>query len=349
MTGGFIEKRIKKTSRIWIIIGVIGVLITLAALGLSLTYLRNFFMGPILTSGEQMASDMMDDDYIDDQFVTIKVDQFYDSEIFDTTTDSDGVQSISNRYYIVTSDMYEFIYQADSLDENQTEITGELFWLSDTWYDKFTRVIDKQEPFSQKGILPVILEVTNYRLRGYIGLPLAAICLFIFSLFIVTGTRRLMNPKLHPSMIDLAKTGPVEFIIDRIDMEMLNPHEKSGGVHFLNNWLLIETRSGFSTMRYEDIVWAYKQSVPIQNFRVNFGTIESLMVADRFEQMVYVPCKNGELDRMMARLLPHIPFAYKGYSNELANVWVQNPKTLISGFNDRKTVVSTPPVLPPSE
>ena len=44
----------------------------------------------------------------------------------------------------------------------------------------------------------------------------------------------------------------------------------------------------------------------------------------------------------MSMLLPYIPYSYKGFSNELANAWKQNPQTLIRGVDDRKYGGDTP-------
>jgi hypothetical protein len=178
-------------------------------------------------------------------------------------------------------------------------------------------------------------------------LALAALFLLLSLAFIITGARHKHKPELHPSMKDLARMGPTEFVISRLNIEMEAPHEKIGKNHFLASHLLIETRSGFSAVSYNDIVWVYKQSAESKNFGIHFGIITALMICDRAGRALFAPCKEGELERMVALLQPRIPYAYKGYTTELASMWREDPKMLNRGVDERKVSVASIEGMPP--
>lgn len=345
MTGGYIEKRLKKTNRRMITIGVVVLVITLLVLLLSFQYYRAFFMGPVVMTGEDLADDMKDN-YLDNLYVQIEFNDFYDSGIYDTSTDADGNDIITSKYYVTTLGDYQIIVSSKSGITGKT-FSGELFSMNDWAADKFFNKISEVEPNSMKTFLPILLTDDNYMQRGYFGLGLAALFLFLAILLIVVGARRKHNPGLHPSMKELAKLEPTEFIVSRIDTEMAYTHETIGKTHFLANHLLVETRSGVSVVKYEDIVWAYKVSLASKNFGIHFGTVDALMVHDRTGRELFVSCKAADLNRMMTLLSPHIPYAYKGYTEELASSWRNDPTILTRGMEVRKTVVSTPQGIPP--
>jgi len=345
MTGGYIEKRLKKTNRRMITVGAIVLTVTLLVLFLSFSYYWAFFTGPLIVTGQDLADDASDY-FLDNEYVQIEFDEFYDSGIYDTSTDGDGNEVITLKYYVATLGDYQIIVSSKSGISGKT-FTGELFTLNDWAADEFFNKISELTPNSTKTFLPIVLTDDNYMQRGYFGLGLAALFLFLAILFIVVGTRRKYKPELHPSMKELAKLGPIEFVVSRIDTEMAYTHEAIGKNHFLANHLLIETRSGVSVVKYDDIVWAYKVSLASRNFGIHFGTVDALMVHDRSGRELFVPCKAADLNRMMSLLLPHIPYAFKGYTEELASSWRNDPTILTRAMDERKTAVSAPQGIPP--
>ena len=350
MTGGYIEKQLKKTNRRMITIGAIVLVITLLVLLLSFQYYGSFFAGPVVVTGQDLADDVSDY-YLDNLYVQIEFDGFYDSGIYDTSTDGDGNEVITSKYYVTTLGDYQIIVSSESGITGNT-FASELFSLNDWAADEFFNQISELEPNSTKTFLPLLLTDDNFMQRGYFGLGLAALFLFLALLFIVVGARRKHKPELHPSMKELAKLGPIEFVVSRIDTEMAYTHDTIGKNHFLANHLLMETRSGISVVKYEDIVWAYKVSLASKNFGIHFGTVDALMVQDRSGRELFVHCKAANLNRMMALLLPHIPYAFKGYTEELAASWRNDPTILTRALDERKTIVSAPqgiPLLPGAE
>jgi hypothetical protein len=349
MPGGYIEKRIKKTNLRLIILGVLGLIVVLLSMPLSIRYFRNFIFGPYQLTGSDLVK-YLNEDYMSEDFVTIKADKVFDSGYYDSYTDSDGNNVISHYYYVVEKDGYQLIYQTDAYN-GETNVTGEIFWLKTSSISKFQAAINQTGKGSTAEFLPMIMDDNNYRGRGYAGIVLIAITLTLSLVLIITGAKRIRHPELHPSLKDLLVFGPTEFIPSRINIEMENQHQSVGKVHFLNTWLLVETRSGFSATRYENIVWAYKQNVVSKNFGIAFGNVQSLMIHDSYQKTLYIPCKSGTVDQLMKSLMTHIPYAYKGYSIELARVWAQNPQALARSVEERKTATTSTPTsdAPPAE
>lgn len=348
MTGGYIEKKIKKTNTSLIIIGCIGLVIVVAALFFSLDYYIQFFSGPYQTTGKDLEQ-YMSSGNITKRYVTVNVDQIFDSGVYTTSTSKDGTATIEDRRYIVTVDDLQFVYSSDSYNGEKT-LTGQLYWLSSGYDDQFARIAKNSA--SNSGIhvfVPFALIDENYTYRGYVGLVTAGLIVLLSVLLLANGIRGVLHPELSHSLKELQKLGPIDFTISRIESEMQAPHQTLGKTHLLASWLVIENASGFTAVTYEDIVWVYKQSVSNKNFGIKFPNVEALLINDRLERSIYLPLKNGQLDTAMNLLLPHIPFAYKGFSEELANVWKQNPQALIRGVEERKYAVATPtPPLTPT-
>jgi hypothetical protein len=348
MTGGYIEKRIKKSNTKLIILGITGLVITLIVLLFSFGYYRQFFNGPHQLTGADLEQ-FMTSEYISNKYISVPFDKINDTGVYDSSTDSNGNTTIENRRYIVTIDGLQFVYGADSYDGEKT-LTGQLYWLSSAYVDKYAKIASEVVPDSSGDkFLPFIMLKENFMYRGYVGIVLAALFIFLSILLLVNGIRGSLHPDQYHGLKVLEKLGPVEFTMSRIDSEMQFQHQTVGRAHLLTNWLVLENRSGFSAVRYDDIVWAYKQSVANKNFGISFKNTEALIINDRFERVLYLPCKSGQLDSTMALLLPHIPYAYKGFSNELVNVWRSNPQALIRGVEERKLAVTNPPPTSPSD
>jgi hypothetical protein len=345
MSGGYVEKRLKKTNRRLITIGVIVLIITLVVCLSSLSYYISFFSGPTHLTGQVLKDDLADG-YLDNNYVEVTFDDIYDSGMYSTTTDDNGNEIIASRYYVVTLGDYEIILETDSAAAGET-ITGELYSVREWAVQQFVDKIAEVEPGTRKIFFPAVMAEEDFMQRGYYGLALAALFLFLSLSFIITGARHKHKPELHPSMKDLARMGPTEFVISRLNIEMEAPHEKIGKNHFLASHLLIETRSGFSAVSYNDIVWVYKQSAESKNFGIHFGIITALMICDRAGRALFAPCKEGELERMVALLQPRIPYAYKGYTTELASMWREDPKMLNRGVDERKVSVASIEGMPP--
>jgi len=350
MSGGYVEKRLKKSNRRLIIIGVIVLIITLVVIFFSLPYYVSFFSGPTQLTEQVLVEDLADG-YLDNTFVEVKFDDVYDSGYYSTTYDNEGNEIVDTRYYLATLGNYEIILDAKSGVAGET-YTGELYGMQEWAIQQFVDKIAEVEPGTQKAFYSAVMTEDNFRQRGYYGLVLFALFLFLALAFIITGVRHKHKPELHPSMKDLAKMGPTEFVISRLNTEMEAPHEKIGRNHLLANHLLIETCSGFSAVSYNDIVWAYKQNIESKNFGIHFGSVAAVMVCDRVGRALFAPCKANELDKMFTLLQPRIPNAYKGYTNELASAWREDPRILSRGVDERKvTTTSTEgvPPLPPSD
>jgi hypothetical protein len=345
MSGGYVEKTLKKTNRRLITIGVIVLIITALVILFSLPYYLPFFNGPTAMTGQDLADDVSDN-YLDNPYIHIEFNDFYYSDIYDTSFDENGNEVITTRYYVATVGEYQVIIGSEfQIYENS--FTGEAYALYDWAAEEFASKISEIEPNSGKTFLPILITDDNFRNRGFYGLALAALFLFLSLTFIITGARHKVKPETHPSMKELAKLGPTDFMIGRLDSEMESPHERIGKNHLLAGHLLIETRSGFSAVSYNDIVWAFKQNIDSKNFGVHFGTISALMIMDRAGRELFAPCKAGELDRFFSLLLPRIPYAYKGFTNELASVWREDPKILTRGVDERKVSVAAPEGMPP--
>jgi hypothetical protein len=286
------------------------------------------------------------DGYLDSNYVEVTFDEIYDSGIYNTTTDDNGNEIIAARYYVATLGDYEMILETDTAAAGE-KFTGEMYSVRDWAVQQFVDKIAEVEPGTQKTFYPAVMTEEDFMQRGYYGLFLAALFLFLSLSFIITGARHKHKPELHPSMKDLARMGPTDFVISRLNTEMEAPHEKIGKNHFLANHLLVETRSGFSAVSYNDIVWVYKQSAESKNFGIHFGIITALMVCDRAGRVLFASCKEGELERMVALMQPRIPYAYKGYTTELASMWREDPKMLSRGVDERKVTVASTEGMPP--
>lgn len=335
MTGGYIEKRIRRANAKLIIFGIVGLVIVLVAMLASLNYYRQFFSGPYPLTSDDLSKFIASNE-ISKRYVTVTIDQIFDSGSYTTSQEDDGSEKVEERRYIVTVGDLQFVYASDSYN-GEKMLTGQLYWLASGYDEQFARIA--RNSASNAGsytFVPLVLVDENFTYRGVVGLVVAGLIILLAALLLINGIRGILHPESNHGLLAIQKLGPVDFTISRIDSEMEFPHQTLGKAHFLATWLVLDTSSGFSAVRYEDIVWVYKQSVANKNFGIKFTNVEAVIINDRFERSIYLPCKTGQMDAAMSMLLPHIPYSYKGFTNELANAWRQNPQALIRGVDDHK-------------
>jgi hypothetical protein len=340
MQNGYIEKRVRKCSWKLITWGIIGILLITSIGLISSSYFIEFFRGPVKLSSIDLEKSIRDE-YFENTYVFVDPSKLVDTGVFDSYMDDDGNEVIETRYYFASIDDYLIVVGADP-EDIEGDIFGELFWMNSYAQSEFGEIFETKLTGSSKRFLPIIFMQNDFRLRGYTGLIILGLVSFLSIMLIVKGAKPLRRMENHPSMKDLTRFGSLEFTGSRINSEMAIPHEKIGHTHFLGSMLLEETRYGFTVMRYEDIVWAFKQKFMGKNLGIFQFSTHSLMVHDRFQKTLCLVKKQAQVDRMMTLLLPHMPYAYKGYTDELHHLWETNPRVILQGVQDRKVAVNEP-------
>lgn len=171
--------------------------------------------------------------------------------------------------------------------------------------------------------LPVMLDTTITRTKGYIALvilaPIGLICIAnIFRAF-----SRFSNPQSHPTAKALMKYGEPEEVAQKIDEEYNSDDRLDiGPVTLTRSWLIHPTTFSVNAMFLGDAAWSYKVITQHYSNGVPTGKTYAANLCDIHGQQYTVVLKNeAQCDEFVVGVLDRVPWVLVGYDAELAALW----------------------------
>jgi hypothetical protein len=337
MTTTFVDDVVRRSNRNLLLISLLALVILVGAEVATFRYFYNFFTGPQPIDEETLLT-VEDPESLQQYYVTVDDVDAYDTG-YQYITESYGNETIEHSYVLLDLDERWLLTRvggelADP-DNPESTYTGALMPITGEIQREVIDDIYTDEPDLEGVFLPYMLDATDFRSPGYLGLAAAAVVLVLSLAGLFTALRRMSNPATHPAVKSLSRFGDANVVAQQIDVEMASEHPQVGNLHFTRNWLVHKQNASVEAMRYQDVVWAYKKVTQHRTYGVPTGKTYNIHIFDRHGKTITPTAKELQVDDALRGISQHAPWAFVGYDAELEKTWKKQREQVVSVIDQR--------------
>jgi hypothetical protein len=336
---GFIDGQIARANRNLLLSGLILAAIVVGVGAVAGRYYLNYFGGPYPATLESIAHGDDGHDYVavdgeltdtGFQHITKQINKYSREE---------RSRDVTGAYYTIGQGDKVLLARIDNTVRAASASTTSGWLRAPDDVDRQVRVklLGEHGELGAK-LLPGILDATQTRRDGTIGLVALAVVLFLALRSLFLWARRRGHREDHPIWRQLADAGEPNTLAAQIDEEVARPDVARIGTAILTkSWLLNRWLFGLRVIPYDRLVWCHKK-ITRHNFIVK--TYEAVIHA-RDGKGVAVRGKQAVVDGLLKEVLARAPWVIAGYSPELARAWARDRDAMIAKVDERR--LSRPP------
>ncbi|GAP15992.1 hypothetical protein LARV_03787 [Longilinea arvoryzae] len=342
MLEGIVTKAIRRSNRTLLALSVVGILAVLALVALNTRYFYNFILGPAPVTADEVTG-YTGAGQPQRYWVTVTGEEVYDTGIQYVNQES-GKETVENSYLALVQNDRLLLVKVPGEAVEQTTFTGWLAEMSDDEYREIVQSIETDQPELTGVFLPFMLETGNFRLNGILGIVIGLGVLAACVVGLVKGIRRSGDPNEHPIARRLARLGPVDFVISRIEGEMTSNHLTLGKAHLTANWLVFAPGSDLQAARFEDIAWIYKHVTTYRTYGIPVSKRFVAKVFDRFGGQMTIEAGNKEskADELVRAIYERAPWALAGFTPDLEKAWKKDRTAFLDAVEQRRKAAANP-------
>ncbi len=318
------------------------ILVVLAGLFLfSGKYYCNFFMGAA-SIDEYDLSRMTSSTSLFRNYVKVSGGETFDTGMEQVKTETrNGVkvkEEVEARYAVIqVSDKLLLIKTPVN---NTKALTGELVNMPHFEQTQILSQIYAKEPKLRGMLLPVMLDATDYRTPGTVGLVIG-VPLFALAIWNMKKVSdRKASPELHPLMRGLEQFGDSRTIAAHIDHEVKTYlyGASLSAVAITPSWLLSPTFFNVNVMAVKDIVWVYKKVTKHYYNFIPTGKTYAIIIANRQGKTMEINSNRSEsgTDNVMEQIHQRAPWVIFGFDEGLASTWQSTPNEFVRAVDARR-------------
>lgn len=325
---------VRRSNRNLLLVGIVGVIIVLAVLGLNARYFVNFFSGPTPITRDALLQ-ISDPATPSRYWVNVSGDDVSDTGI-QYVEEKNGNEEVKFSYYVLYLDDKLLLVKTPGVDE-RTEYTGAIMPISAEDQREVIDDLIREVPEAQNMFLPYMLDTSSFRSDGYIGLTVAAVVLILCAVWMIMALRRMGDPHNHPFFKRLASYGDVEAAAREIDQELLAPRFAVKNVFVTEHWLVSKV-NGYHVMRLDDVVWLYKHVTQYRYYGViPVGKAFAAHIRDRHGSEIQIRRRNEkQTHETLEAIMQGAPWALTGYDAQIEQAWKQNRSSVIDAVAQRR-------------
>ena len=334
MGDGFLGKAIRRAGRNSILVGAIGLLIVALLFWAEKGYFYNFFHGPFPMARATLLS-IHDPDSRHESFVTLQADETVETGYEETNTD----YFITTHHPILAAKIGDrLLIVKASKDVDATKLSGELTSIPSDVRSQVLLALEEKNPKLKGRFLPAMLDATNYRVNGYIGIAAGSLFGLALAWCLWKGLRWTSRPETHAVWKKLAKYGPAQQVGSQLDAEFQGEGggEKFGNAHLTTNWLVHASPYSLEVFRTADLAWAYAHIVKHYHSGIPTGKSHYVKVFDRDGASAMMQVKKNVLPNLLQALQRRAPWATFGFSADLEKMWKQRRGDFLQAVEQRK-------------
>lgn len=342
MTTPLIESIIRRISRNRLLFGLACVVGLVIAGGFAFNYLVGFFTGPVkMTGAELLALESLDG--LRNYYIDFTGDDSFDTGYEYVSTSESGVETVQYSYpALMVGESILLVKSPGRLVGTPSRTyTGALVPVPSDVQAEVIGALEREFAELRGAFLPYMLDATDYRIGGYIGLAVGAAVGLLALFLIVTGLRAMTNPATHAIMKRLGRYGPAQNIGMQIEMEMKGQHTTlQNKLHFLRSWLVQTNRSSFDAARFDDMTWFYKHITKNKTYGITVAKTFAAHVWDKHGTMITITArKEQQIDEILNALYARAPWAVAGYSNEINKMWRKDRPSFVAAVGQRRAQI----------
>ena len=339
MGEGFLGQGIQRVGRNSLLVGVVGLALMALFFWVERRYYYNFFHGPFSMDQATLLS-TQNPETGRKSFFTIQGDKTLETGFEETETD-----------YFITSHHPMLVLQVGdrlllvkaSQDTEETQFSGELTTIPSDVQSQVLSVLEQRHPEAKAQFLPVMLDATNYRLNGYLGLLAGVVFGLGFGWLVLKGLQWSAKPETHPVWKKLCKYGSAKQVGAQLEAELRNEGggETFGSAHLTTNWLTLSSPYAVEVMRLTDIVWAYPHVVKHYHSGIPTGKSHFVKVFDREGATMMISAKKKAAPELLLSIERRVPWATYGFSADLEQMWKKRRSEFLISVDQRKRKVQS--------
>jgi hypothetical protein len=330
---------IRRSNRRLMIISLIGLALVVAAALLASRYLYNFALGPFpLDKATLLANPNWDGQQ--KYFVIITGDDIIDTgyQYVSTNTDT-GSETIENNYEALFLDDNLLLVKLPNQSEDK-QISGSLVAVPNDEQVQVIQPFEQEYPRIKGQFLPVMLDAGNFRLPGFIGIPIGVLVALLSLLGLSRALGRNGDPLKHPIMRSLARFGDPQTVADQIDMEMQGEHPTLNNTHFTRTWLIQQGPLSFNATRLEDVVWLYKKVTQHRTNGIPTGKSYAALIWDRYGKCITISANEQNVEKILGAAYNRSPWAMAGWSKDLEKQYRKQREALAAQVDQRRQQIA---------
>lgn len=341
MDKSFVYDTAQKPNRILFYICLAGMLVLLAVLGLNWRYFYNFAFGPFSIDNATL-SNLTDPTGRLEYFVNVVADDVADSGFQRVTDYSNGKKVVEANFPVLLVGQKVLLVETTATTISN-KYTGALKTVPDQVNSDVIQPLVTQVPELKPMFLPYMLQASNFRMPGIIGLAAGVPVFILFLVGAIVASIRTGNPLHNPTLKALNRFGEMEDVMDEVDAEMEAEHLTVGSGHLLQNWLVLSSATRLQATKYADVVWFYKQVIANRVLGIPVKQTFAAILHDRHSTRLVFTGKEAEVDEFLAELGRRAPWAVKGFTEDKEEAWKNDPEAFISRVDERQPHTETMP------
>jgi len=340
MEEGFLAKAIRRTGRNGMLLGLGGLLVIALIFYAEGRYFHNFFHGPFAIDQATLVS-IQNPDARRDSFVTIQGDETLQTGFVESNTD----YIITKHYPILVLKVGDrLLLVKASKDTDATRFSGELTGIPSDVRSDVLAVLQEKHPELRDHFLPLMLDATNYRVNGYIGIVAGSLFGLALLWCVGKGMMWTTRPETHSVWKKLSKYGPAQQVGAQLDAELRaeGGGETFGSAHLTTNWLVHSSAFSLEVMRTTDLVWAYLQVVKHYHSGIPTGKSHFVKVFDRDGASATISTKKKIAPDFLQAIQRRAPWAIYSFSPELERMWKKRRAEFVLAVDQKKKSQGSP-------
>lgn len=335
LQSSFVETIIRRSNRNLLMIGLVVLALLIGVEALSARYFINFFTGPSDISAESLL-ELEDPESLQSYYVNVEGDESSDTGFQYVTEDESGnTVSIDNSYIRLEIEDHDLLVKlsGEAPSRLPEAFTGALMPVPSDVQAEVINSLERRN--SRINFLPYMLDATDFKSPGYLGLAIAAVIL-AFALWAITrALRHGADITRHPIMRSLERFGDPKTVAQQIDMEVQTA-QKVGNVQLTRHWLLNAGNASLDATRIEDVVWIYKKVTQHRTNGIPTGKTYQALVWDRYGKCITFNGQEKVVNETLDAIARQSPWAFMGYDDQLEKAWNKDRQSVIGAVDQRR-------------
>jgi hypothetical protein len=330
-----VHRAISRSNRNQFLLALLTIGVVLACCALSYRYLVNFFLGPQpLNAGQVNAITNLDAQVR--YYVTVTGDDVADTGFQEVSRSKTGTETVKASFFALLVDQQIVLVKGQG-EATSKVYTGALVEIPADVRSEVITGIEADEPSLKGRFLPFMLDTSDFRTNGYIGLGLGLLLVLVACGLLLRLVGRILNPLKHPIMRALKRFGDPEDIAAQIDREMDSDHTKLGQMHLTSNWLLQRNGAILNVTRLNDVMWLYQMVTQHRTNGVPTGKTYAAHIWDRYGVCIIIPGKEDAVKKVLETVFQRVPWVAAGHTDEIAKAWKADRVRFAAMIDQRRT------------
>jgi uncharacterized protein DUF6709 len=342
---GFVASQINRTNKNLLVLNIIVVAVVLGSGVYFGRYLYNILLGPFEIDRATLLA-TTDAGNLERSFVSIQGDDALDTGMSAIRSERGRNEKVEFQYMALALDGHLLLVKNER-NQDALRLSGRLVNIPSFETREILQKLFQHEPQLRGAFLPIMLDATESRVPGLIGLAVGVSLLILAAWNLKKVADRKASPGSHPLMRSLEKYGPAELVAAGIDREVreLGTLVTAGKVLVTSSWLLWPAAYSLNVRRVDELVWVYKKVTKHYTNFIPTGKTYAAIVCARTGVPLEIPTLRGEkeTDRILSEIVNRAPWVIAGFSQDLQKAWKTNASAIFEAVDARRAQFQSQP------